>query len=463
MKITSASLSNYKAGGECRVITARKNKGTLNLSRVRRMSVKELASYAKGTVHLTCEYLDLITGEVELPPVTDIKSINVLTKNKLADNVRSDVGYTFVRQESIEQMPQQQHSVMKPYTVFGVPDDFFPSIIPSKLQSKLTIATLDPFSMIAISRRVNDRDLVCHAYADEDRLILTFSIGEKLVYSRVTAVPSNVASQEERISFYYDTINLTYLYVRQSRQIPISVVILSGLLNAEYSLAESVETLTGVRVSEIDHTSIIKNCNEAQFHEYLLPIGAALVPSEANFTSTGYQEEMVYGQLMAFINIIFFIALLVGIAGSAFYFTKYTSAKNNLRNKISALNGKLITLEREVGDDVAKSSLFYIDNYLSLLIRRETTPAALLQPTQEVINRDQYTSLVYRDVPNSMLEVLKLESFKTYSASYMFETDYKAYLASLKERNVNVDSMSVLTIPERKYDMRTDLQNAERR
>jgi hypothetical protein len=403
MRIISASLSGYTTGGECRVITANRTKGGLALARARHMSIKELTSYAKGrNVHISCEYLDMVTGEVELPPVSDIKSINALTKNKLQDNVRDDIGYTFIRQEPVETAPQAQStqiSVMKQYTVFGVPDDFIPSIIPAKLQSKASIITLDPFSMIAISKRVNSKELVCHAYADEDRLVLTFSIGDKQVYFRVTAIPETLNSKDDLINFYYDTINLTYLYVRQSRQIPITVVLLSGLLYNEKSLADSVETLTGVRITDLDHTSIIKNCSEEQFHEYLLPIGAALVNNDVNFISVSFQEDLAYRDILTKLNMAFAVVLAVMVVLAGKYFVEYQSKKSNLDRQVTMLNGRLNSLETYIGDESSKNSLFYIDNYISLLHRRELTPASLMQPTQDLIIRDTYTSLIYKNRP----------------------------------------------------------------
>jgi hypothetical protein len=40
----------------------------------------------------------------------------------------------------------------------------------------------------------------------------------------------------------------------------------------------------------------------------------------------------------------------------------------------------------------------------------------------------------------------------------MFETEYQTYLESLRAGGVGIDSMSVLSIPDRRYDMVTDVQ-----
>lgn len=457
MKIFAASLSS--TGSDIKTVTLNRAKNKLSLIKARVIDQKAFAS-AKGNVFITGEYLDLVSATVELPPVKDEVSVNLVIKNKLIDSLRPDQEYSFIRRE-IQTEGQRVNLMSKTYNVYGVPNEFVTSIVPPKVMHNVLLLTLDQFALINISKRVSPNELVCHVFADTERVIVSFSMGDQLVYSRVTVIPENISQGGNINEFIYDTINLTYVYARQSKQLAVSVFIMSGLLFNQQEIISKVRSLTGLSITTLSAKPFIKNCTDEVFNTYLLPIAAAMSDSSIDFLPVYNKQLQAFKFVIKVVNFalvaVFFVALYI-LNGK---YAEYKEVSFRLQNSVNQLNAKLDALDSKLGNDTKRSLLHYCNKYIAGLQRRDESAVMLIPSVQDMIYRDIYDSITFISSEYNVVEVGKGLNFDNYTTTFVFAEDYDKFLQSMEEKGFLVNAGSVIALPDRSFEIMADLQDTD--
>jgi hypothetical protein len=418
------------------------------------------ASKVDEGTHVTCEYVDAVSAEAEFPPLNDKKAFATLAKSKVQEQLQPNVDYAFAFSEAT--VPRSGDaapsiSVLKTYNIYAVPADLINQYSGgSTMAGNIAYLTLDQFSMVAFSEQVASDKLICHAYADKNQLLITFSFGKNLIYSRISAVPKSFDSKEDRLNFYYETLNLTYVYMRQSRQLPVDMLIFSGLLKYEKELEESVKNFSGHEVQYLEPSQYIADCREDIFDEYMLAIGCCLADAEFNFVPPTNNELIAYKQVLLALNIGLSAAVLVAAVLFVIKVVQYSDIKSDILARSQRLNRTLQDLDSAVEDPV---ELRYFNTYFSTMRDREFTPVNAIVKAQELLYLNTYENIrfVLNDKSESVVLVRKRETFDSYTGTYDFQRKYNNYVDNF--RALSPVANSRLRLPDRSYEMDTQLLN----
>ncbi|MDR0454387.1 MAG: hypothetical protein LBH05_06220 [Deferribacteraceae bacterium] len=466
MRIFSASITGGKKNAEFKAVTIDKIRNRLVLESVQTLSHTEFFAWAKnGRTMLTCEYTDMIAYEAELPSVLNKKTTDLLIKNKIQNMLNPDTDYTFVLHNLVNTVnPATSYrtdstSYYKRYAIYGVPSDYLNAYIGDRTRSKLSIATIDCFALAALSKQIDPEGFVCHAYADITHIILSFSVGDNLIYSRVADIYIKHTDLEDIDNSIFEIINLTMLYVKQTKQRPVNTVIFSGTLKGRISLEERVKNFCGQSVRHLNAQDYIKNCSDNIFQEYLLAIGCVLVKNNANFLPAEDMERNTYKAALVKINIILSLFLAVAIIFGAVKYAGYTKKREQLTVAAETLSGRLTALDEAVPDS---DVLSYISSYINILAENEDTPVNLLVPLQELLMQARYSSVrFYRSTENSVT-LQGTKTFKTYSSGWLFASEYSDYLKEFGIRGgISAEQSSVLKITDREFEIKTEIGTPE--
>ena len=459
MKILSAYFAGGKNNDELKAVIIDISKDRYVLKSARTLSSAEFSALAEnGRTRLTCEYADLLAEEEELPPVSDKKAATLLVKNKIQNVLKPNTDYTFAVHDAFTASPVYlpgSRTSRKSYTIYGVPSDFLDSYIGGALRSKLSVATFDRFALVPLSKKVDPKGVVCHIYADRSRIILSFSAGDNLIYARIADIPAARSTGEALNDFFYEIISLTWLYVKQTKQVPVGAIIFSGTLKGRIALEESVKSFCKQDLSYLNASDYIKNCDNSVFQEYLLAIGAAMAEENANFLPINDIELNVYKSALGKLNIVLCAILTALVIFGAAKFAGYTKKREQLAAAAETLNARLAALDEAVSDSY---SLYYISSYLHILAEREKTPAALIVPIQELLGREKYLSAHFYGGAENNVTLAGVETFKTYTSSWLFAAEYGDYLKEFGIRvNIPARENSILNIPDRRLEIKTEL------
>ncbi len=457
MKIFSACLAGGADSGEAKAVIVDKAKDMLTLRSARTLPVDDfIAQAGSGHARITLEYADLLADEAELPPVSDEKTASLLIKNKLHNMLKPDTDYTFIRRDISDISPSSlTGGINSHYSIYAVPSEFLDEYINDRMRSKLSMVTFDRFPLAALSKKVDPVGLVCHVYADRRRIILSFSAGANLIYARTADIHVKYSAGDELNDFFYEVINLTWLYVRQTRQLPVSAVVFSGTLKGRTALEERVKAFCGQDIRYLNASDYVKNCDDGIFQEYLPAIGCALTEDSANFLPAAYREQNAYKTVLKKINIALCILLVAMLVSGTVKFHTYTEKLEQLTATAEALDGRLEALDSAIADT---DTLYYTDNYIKLLAGRDKSPMNLIIPVQEALGREHYSLVRFHYDTENSVSLGKLETFKTYTAGWLFAAEYNDYLAEFGIRGgMSTDLNSILNIPERKLEIKAEI------
>ncbi|MDQ7081918.1 MAG: hypothetical protein Q9N34_02150 [Aquificota bacterium] len=164
---------------------------------------------------------DLIIEEVEVPPVKDPETLEVLIKKRLSESAGLQGDHLLVYRLL------ETRRDRKVYRVFGIPRSVYEEnpLVSGDTELKISLFTSSHLSLAGGYPRGRSREdlTVFHVYADGEKVIITVSRGEEVLYTR-----SVVFGGADPDSFLFEHVNMTYIFVAQRRNIPVDLILLSG-------------------------------------------------------------------------------------------------------------------------------------------------------------------------------------------------------------------------------------------
>lgn len=237
-----------------------------------------LKEHIEEEPYITLLYTDMIQEVVDIPPVKDEETRELLIKKKLSERLGTQEDYLLVIRE-VEESPQT-----KSFRVFGIPKGALSegSGIPESALVNSSLFTLTPFSLMGISKAVEGGLSIFHAYADESAITITVSQGEEVLYTRSILIPPYAG--DDLTDFAYENLNMTYMFVAQRSNIPVDLVLLSGRLCQDAELVGSLGQFVSCPIAVPTSGAGFKGIDEISFHEYLPCLGAVLLKEDYDFS-----------------------------------------------------------------------------------------------------------------------------------------------------------------------------------
>ena len=382
-QILSISINNEVQNAACQsVVMVEKNKGLPIVKSASYVDPADIGKLAeKHTLKVACAYDSIIVENVDIPFVNNEKSKILLLKNKMKDRLRKELEYSFAYFEN----PGKAEPPNVNYTVYAAPVFVLKDEIkiPLKKLSSVKSFTFDFFAIAGVSAAAEPKESIFHVYANKDRIIIVLSTGKKVEYYRASNVPSQINTPEALNSFYYENINLTYLYVRQNFSSLKMKVVLSGKIYDDTAFAESLRTFIDLPMITISAKSIVAGVTDKQFHEFLIPIGHSLLKGALDFSSDTQLADRIFSKLVVGINCLLILGIL-GVLGYSFKrYEVYVNAQARLDRSSKAFLNRQVAFVNKMGNAKELSGKA---RYLQLLAEQKSSPLILLAPSQDIMN-----------------------------------------------------------------------------
>ena len=241
----------------------------------------------EGT-YLALFYPNLNVETVEIPPVKDEDTREILIKKKLADILGLQTDHLVVYRE----LPEESTETKKVFRVFAIPSDVYhdPETLPENLKDEQEIFTLEQFSLCGLSKLLYPDKTVFHIYSDESKLMVTVSKGDEIIYTRSINIPSYVF-EEDLDNFLYENVNMTYIFVAQRSGIRPDMILLSGFAKDRSSFVESLCNLVQENVAVPLVPEGFSGVSTEIFHEFAPCFGTLFLSEVYDFSPRSVKEK----------------------------------------------------------------------------------------------------------------------------------------------------------------------------
>lgn len=436
-QIISISINNEVKSAGCQAVSiVEKRSGLPSIKSASYINVADIPRLAaKNNIKIACAYDGIITENVDIPPVNNQKSKIFLLKNKMKDHLKKELEYSFAYFENIGKAEPPNIN----YTVYAAPIYVLKDEvkIPQKNISSVQSFTFDFFAIMGVSNAVDPTGSIFHIYADKDRIIIVLSTGTKVEYYRANNVPPQVSTPEGLTSFYYENINLTYLYVRQNFSNLKMKIILSGKLNTDASLLGSLKTFIDIPIINISAKNLVSGASDKVFNEFLVPIGHSLLRGKLDFSSDQHRGERLFLKVVSAMNALMLLAISVCGAYSYQLYGVYTENQRKLELSSKRFLGQEVALISKIGDvNLLKSRA----TYLKLIEEQNSTPLLLLAPSQEIMNFYLFSKIEFTGLGDSASVVFYGEKKQdNYSSLEEFRNQIQEEIYRVADKHVRTD------------------------
>jgi len=363
MKLFSAEIMTVDEKRSAKAVLVNKtNNGYTLLSHYITEPENLKALSGDAPVYFSINYYDTIIETLSIPPVSDPKTFKLLAKNKLKDRLEEGVDYLITYKRDEESIPDNTGSVE--HKVYLIPEALYDDmdVLSEKQKQKTDIFTLSDFAICGISAKIFPDEVVFHAFADACKIVVAVSRNNVILYTRMMEYEKDESGALE--SVFYESLNLTYMFVAKNLHIEVEKLVLSGLLTEHSELSKMLFDFNKIPQSVIIPSQIINGCSRSVFHEYMLPISLVMLDDSYDFTPVEYREQRGFNTLKVGFNILQIIAIVVLIMLNM-------SVMSDLSLSMAKFNAKTNVIDFEVrkyeklftGDDHKKYALFYMNEF----------------------------------------------------------------------------------------------------
>lgn len=386
-------------------------------------------------------YPNLNVETVEIPPVKDEDTKEILIKKKLADILGLQTDNLVVYRE----LPEESTETKKVFRVFAIPSEVYhdPETLPENLKDEQEIFTLEQFSLCGLSKLLYPDKTVFHIYSDESKLMVTVSRGDEIIYTRSINIPSYVF-EEDLDNFLYENVNMTYIFVAQRSGIRPDMILLSGNSKDRDGFVESLCNLVQENVAVPLVPESFSGVSTEIFHEFAPCFGTLFLSEEYDFSPSPVKEKRrarrILEKVVPLLGLVFI--LLAGFLGWQV---------KEILDKKEKLEGMSRRLEREALSLVADELLsdrqrlkFFADYLRALSDSRRKNPFILAKQLVPLVEFAMPVRYSFRLGKNSL--VLELEvrrSFPDLVTLNMFRSELTKRAKGLKGFNYKVVSENV--------------------
>lgn len=425
MKFLAAEFEGNRTDTASRAALFEKRKGLFVLSGVFSAKADDLLS-VKGSESLVicCGCPDFSAETVYAPAALKGSSLRLFLKSK---SMKSGERSTAV----FGKCSNTADSGEKECPVYIMPDRTYEqeSGLDYEQRTAADIFTLSPAALCGISAAQYPDRTVVHAYADENKVIITASAGENILYARTAPCQDGTALADE--------LDLTMAYITRNRGISPDLLLLSGLFATDGHTADEVRKAQTVQAVCAAPDGLLSECTFDAFHKIILPFGAVLNGAKFDFTPEKYRKKKAFAKTMLVLNSLLLVLLVAFTALNLHMFSSYKTKTEKLTKAASALR----TDREKTAELLASSpSSGYLLTYLELLSDRNKNPIRHLQAVEPLIMHIGFDRVIIsRTDP---LVVASSKEFGTLNSLTEFEEEIKAEINRLQSLKYSVKNES---------------------
>ncbi|SNZ02892.1 hypothetical protein SAMN06265182_0237 [Persephonella hydrogeniphila] len=375
-------------------------------------------------------YPDIVYSSVILPPVDDIETLSIIIRSRIGGLIEEGKDYTFVY---IFQEKISENEFL--YDIYALPLDRFNTII-ELLETdldRLSIFTLDNFSLVPFSEASFPEKNVFHFYGDEEKILTTISKNNTPLYIRANSIP-DIASLEEMSNIYYENFNMTYMFATRNKRIDIDVILISGNASQNEEFINLCRNLTGMEIHTLKKEGFIKGLSDNDFTEYTLQIGTALLDEKFDFSPFELKKERAFNKISAGLSAISGILIVGAAFGILSAYSDISSKKEDFLRLKSKIEDKINKINRKL--DIREVD--YYKNYLEQIY--------LSNRINPVLIFDRYPSLfrllnekelkVFLDNDKQIVEIISEHQFDSLSEYVSFKETLRNIISKIKNISI---------------------------
>lgn len=340
MKLFSAELLISGKSRTAKAVVIQKTRSGYALLNNYITEPENLKSLSSGLPVLFCvDYYDTIIDTVQIPPVKDPRTFKMLAANKLRDRMAE--GMKYLMAYKLDDTVQPDKSGSAEHKVFMIPEQLFESDagLTKKQKVRSDMFTLSDFALCGVSNHYFSRETVFHAFADEEKIVMTVSRGKTIFYTR--AMEYHHAEGAALESIFYETVNLTYMFATKNLRISVDRMILSGLLSDKTDLSRMLFEFNSKPQVTVIPSDFVQNCSVHTFMKFMIPISLCMLDEAYDFTPEHYREERSFNAVKSVANIITAAAVAALIFLNISAYGTFTSAKRMFASEAGKVKMKL--------------------------------------------------------------------------------------------------------------------------
>ncbi|WP_457623259.1 hypothetical protein [Persephonella sp.] len=420
MKIISIELSGEKKKG----IVLKKKKNDL-------FQIVDYNINTDGTYYISVFYQDFISEKVTIPEVNDRETLNFLIKNKLSERLEPNKDYIFLPKKI---KPTQDNLVE--YNVYAIPEEVYTKAVEQlkiENQENIEVFTLSQFSLAGIGTETFKDKTVFVTFIDEEKIIITVSKNNEIIYTRSTLIPPYLNDESQLINFYYENFNLTYIYVSQNTGINIDIIGLVGEISQKDEFVNLISEFTGKSIYTVLPTGFFEKISYEDFNKYVIPLGNVLIGNDYNFIPPKIKEKKTFGSILSKLTMITGIIFIILTALNLNNLIKLKGEMRDLDRLFIEINENF---ERDVlGKEITHNQLKYIIYYLDLL-DPEKRIIFKLDRIKNLLSLIDHESIKITNEKNKSRIVIKAtQKFKTLQEFENFKRKVSLELMELSDLN----------------------------
>ncbi len=336
-------------------------------------------------VYASINLPEYIIHKVYIPPVKDKKSQELLVKNKLSTIVEEDLSNYIVKifEAGIENESLTVNVVL-------IKKDYIPNYSQDILE-RFEIFSTDAFGLATLSTQIEKNKYVFHFYSCSKYTLAVLSKGSYIEYIRYSPVPDYIFSEKDIENFYYESFNLTYLYLKQNQSINLDLIVFSGDIVSMDDVLRQLYEFSNLPFASINYKYFVQNIPEDIAFEQTSSIGLIISPEEFDIRNI----EIIYSRrfkiLSKYLSLV--VAIINAFMGIVLILNLYS-----LKESMFLRNYKETLLENKV--NVLKKTIKYNHSELNYFISYAKLYSTVYEHT-------------FFDIMKDIKDLLKFYPYKT--------------------------------------------------
>jgi len=375
---------------------------------------------------------DIIYSTISLPKVDDEETLQILIRSRMSPLLEEEKDYSFV---TIKKEDISENESL--YDVYGIPADKFFEImdILNENPDNVELFTCNIFSLIPVSKKLS-KDQVCfHFYGDKEKVLITVSKGENLLYARSIPLPDFI-EPSDLTNIYYENFNMTYVFAVQNKRINVETIIISGNASSDKELLDLCRNLTNLEIKIPSADSFITGISQEDFMEYLIPIGTALLSKNFDFSPYMVKKEKIFKKITKILSLFSVLFLVLVTLGVFSVYTDISEKERIFLNLKSSIQKKIHSIDKKI----SREKIDYFTNYIKILEKSDSLNPVFVfdqMPTLFEVLSEKSITIENKD-KIQIIQILSEEHFVSLSQMLNFKMKLNEILSRYKNVYKNI-------------------------
>ncbi len=375
---------------------------------------------------------DIVYSSIALPKIEDEDTLQILIKSRMSAVLEEGKEYSFVihKREDIS----ENESL---FDVYGIPvDKFYETLtVLGENTDNIELFTVDIFSLIPISQKICGDKICFHFYGDTEKVLITVSKGEELLYLRSIPLP-DFTEPSDLTNIYYENFNMTYMFAVQNRRINVESIVISGSSASDQEFIKLCRELTNLDLHIPTADSFITGISQNDFMDFLIPVGTALLKQDYDFSPPTVKKEKYFKKLSKILftfSIFFLVVLTAGIfsvyADISEKEHRFLSLKNSIQEKVRSINNK-----------ITKNKIRYYTEYIKHIEKsEELNPVFIFDQMPSLFELlDEKKITIDNSDKKQIIQIISEHQFSSLSEMLSFKLRLNDVLRNYKNIHKNI-------------------------